>query len=96
MSKKKRQHNDQKKKGQRDKQRSTKHTHETNHSYQEWRSYLDQTPRNMAKAGFLFAGYQEYTRCFFCSAGLRNWEAGDKSVGRTRPMVSKLCFFKTE
>jgi hypothetical protein len=31
----------------------------------------------MAKAGFLFAGYQDYTRCFFCGGGLRNWEAGD-------------------
>jgi hypothetical protein len=46
-------------------------------SYQGWPSYLDQTPRDMAKAGFLYAGYQDYTRCFFCGGGLRNWEAGD-------------------
>ena len=46
-------------------------------SYQGWPTYLDQTPRAMAMAGFLFAGYQDYTRCFFCGGGLRNWEAGD-------------------
>jgi len=46
-------------------------------SFQGWPSYLDQTPRDMAKAGFLYAGYQDYTRCFFCGGGLRNWEVGD-------------------
>lgn len=46
-------------------------------SFQGWPSYLDQTPRQMATAGFLFAGYHDYTRCFFCGGGLRNWEAGD-------------------
>ncbi|XP_063408069.1 baculoviral IAP repeat-containing protein 3-like [Mytilus trossulus] len=46
-------------------------------SFQGWPSYLDQTPKQMATAGFLFAGYQDYTRCFFCGGGLRNWETGD-------------------
>ncbi|XP_076084113.1 baculoviral IAP repeat-containing protein 3-like isoform X3 [Mytilus galloprovincialis] len=46
-------------------------------SFQGWPSYLDQTPREMAIAGFLFAGYHDYTRCFFCGGGLRNWETGD-------------------
>ena len=46
-------------------------------SYQGWPSYLDQTPRAMAMAGFLFAGCQDYARCFFCGGGLRNWEPGD-------------------
>ena len=46
-------------------------------SYQGWPSYLDQTPRAMAMAGFLFAGFQDYARCFFCGGGLRNWEPGD-------------------
>lgn len=23
------------------------------------------------------SGYGDYTRCFFCGGGLRNWEAGD-------------------
>jgi len=31
----------------------------------------------MAVAGFRFAGYQDYIRCFFCGGGLRNLEAGD-------------------
>ncbi|VDI16851.1 Hypothetical predicted protein [Mytilus galloprovincialis] len=42
-----------------------------------WPGYLNQTPRAMALAGFLFAGYHDYTRCFHCGGGLRNWEAGD-------------------
>ena len=46
-------------------------------SYQGWPSYLDQTPRAMAMAGFFFAGCQDYARCFFCGGGLRNWEPGD-------------------
>ena len=58
-------------------------------SYQGWPSYLDQTPRDMAQAGFLYAGYQDYTRCFFCGGGLRNWEAGDD------PWVEHARWFKT-
>ncbi|XP_063404150.1 uncharacterized protein LOC134687634 isoform X2 [Mytilus trossulus] len=46
-------------------------------TYNGWPNYLDQTPRVMATAGFFYAGYGDYTRCFFCGGGLRNWEAGD-------------------
>lgn len=46
-------------------------------SFQGWPSYLDQTPREMAVSGFFFAGHHDYTRCFFCGGGLRNWELGD-------------------
>jgi len=46
-------------------------------SYQGRPSYLEHTPRDLAMAGFLFAGYQDYTTCFFCGGGLRNWEPGD-------------------
>lgn len=38
---------------------------------------LRQTPRDMGMAGFLYAGYNDYTRCFCCGGGLRNWEARD-------------------
>ncbi|OWF36928.1 inhibitor of apoptosis [Mizuhopecten yessoensis] len=31
----------------------------------------------MARAGFFYAGYGDYVRCFFCGGGLRNWEPGD-------------------
>ncbi|XP_063417371.1 baculoviral IAP repeat-containing protein 3-like [Mytilus trossulus] len=46
-------------------------------SFEGWPGYLNQTPREMALAGFLFAGYHNYTRCFHCGGGLRNWDAGD-------------------
>ncbi|XP_069139302.1 uncharacterized protein [Argopecten irradians] len=40
-------------------------------------NHLDQTPLVMAKAGFFYAGYGDYVRCFVCGGGLRNWEPGD-------------------
>ncbi|KAK3606641.1 hypothetical protein CHS0354_032116 [Potamilus streckersoni] len=42
-----------------------------------WPPYLDQTPQQMAEAGFFFTGSQDYTRCYQCGGGLRNWEPGD-------------------
>nr|XP_022288747.1 putative inhibitor of apoptosis isoform X2 [Crassostrea virginica]XP_022288748.1 putative inhibitor of apoptosis isoform X3 [Crassostrea virginica] len=46
-------------------------------SFSHWPSTLTQTPRALAVAGFFYAGYGDYTRCFFCGGGLRNWEPGD-------------------
>lgn len=46
-------------------------------SFDGWPSYLDQTPSEMAMGGFMYAGYSDYARCFFCGGGLRNWEPGD-------------------
>ncbi|XP_062601932.1 baculoviral IAP repeat-containing protein 3-like isoform X1 [Saccostrea cucullata] len=46
-------------------------------SFADWPSSINQTPRDLAMAGFLYAGYGDYTRCFFCGGGLRNWEPGD-------------------
>nr|XP_022287973.1 uncharacterized protein LOC111100407 isoform X2 [Crassostrea virginica] len=46
-------------------------------SFTAWPASMTQTPRDMAIAGFFFAGYGDYTRCFFCGGGLRNWEPGD-------------------
>lgn len=46
-------------------------------SFSDWPASMTQTPRDMALAGFFYAGYGDYTRCFFCGGGLRNWEAGD-------------------
>ncbi|XP_069133442.1 baculoviral IAP repeat-containing protein 2-like isoform X2 [Argopecten irradians] len=40
-------------------------------------NHLDQTPIQMAKAGFFYAGYGDYVRCFYCGGCLRNWEPGD-------------------
>ncbi|KAK3097115.1 hypothetical protein FSP39_006497 [Pinctada imbricata] len=46
-------------------------------SYQGWPSHLTQTPRQLSLAGFFYAGYGDYVRCFFCGGGLRNWESED-------------------
>lgn len=44
-------------------------------SYSGWSA--PQTPGLMADAGFVYAGYADFTRCFFCGGGLKNWEEGD-------------------
>ncbi|XP_021364627.1 uncharacterized protein LOC110457608 isoform X2 [Mizuhopecten yessoensis] len=44
-------------------------------SYSGWSG--SQTPNLMAEAGFVYAGCADYTRCFFCGGGLKNWEEGD-------------------
>ena len=58
-------------------------------SYSGWPGYLDLNPKEMAIAGFLYAGYNDYTRCFFCGGGLRNWESGDN------PYVEHARWFPT-
>ncbi|XP_071143599.1 baculoviral IAP repeat-containing protein 7-like [Mytilus edulis] len=63
-------------------------------SFEGWPSYLDQSPRQMALAGFLFAGYHDYTRCFFCGGGLRNWEAGDDPWVEHARWFQKCTFLK--
>lgn len=34
-------------------------------------------PRDLALAGFLYAGYGDCARCFFCGVGLLNWDPDD-------------------
>ncbi|XP_071143600.1 baculoviral IAP repeat-containing protein 7-like [Mytilus edulis] len=63
-------------------------------SFEGWPSYLDQSPRQMALAGFLFAGYHDYTRCFYCGGGLRNWEAGDDPWVEHARWFPKCTFLK--
>ena len=46
-------------------------------SFQGWPANMTQTPRSLGMAGFFYAGYGDYVRCFFCGGGLRNWEQGD-------------------
>ncbi|XP_033741612.1 baculoviral IAP repeat-containing protein 3-like isoform X2 [Pecten maximus] len=46
-------------------------------SYDTWPKHLSQTKEEMAEAGFVFSGHADYTRCFFCGGGLRNWMPGD-------------------
>ena len=53
-------------------------------SFTAWPASMTQTPRDMAIAGFFFAGYGDSTRCFFCGGGLRKWEPGDDSWVRER------------
>lgn len=46
-------------------------------SFHGWPSHLTQSAKEMATAGYFYAGYSDYCRCFFCGGGLRNWDAGD-------------------
>ncbi|KAK6171490.1 hypothetical protein SNE40_019668 [Patella caerulea] len=46
-------------------------------SYTTWPSGLSQTPQQLAKAGFFYAGFDDSVKCFYCDGGLRTWERGD-------------------
>nr|XP_022287932.1 uncharacterized protein LOC111100402 [Crassostrea virginica]XP_022287934.1 uncharacterized protein LOC111100402 [Crassostrea virginica]XP_022287935.1 uncharacterized protein LOC111100402 [Crassostrea virginica] len=63
-------------------------------SFTAWPASMTQTPRDMAIAGFFFAGYGDYTRCFFCGGGLRNWEPGDDSWVEHARWFPKCAFVR--
>nr|KAG5703979.1 hypothetical protein BaRGS_032068 [Batillaria attramentaria] len=46
-------------------------------SYRNWPPGKTQTPQQLAKAGFFYAGFNDSVKCFFCDGGLRNWERED-------------------
>ncbi|KAK3099468.1 hypothetical protein FSP39_004935 [Pinctada imbricata] len=46
-------------------------------SFRNWPEHLHQKPEELAKAGFLYEGTNDFTRCFFCAGGLRDWEPED-------------------
>lgn len=46
-------------------------------SFSNWPNHMTQTPHEMASAGFFYKGYGDFTQCFFCGGGLKEWEAGD-------------------
>lgn len=37
----------------------------------------EQTPKELAEAGFYYLGISDNVKCFFCDGGLRNWEPQD-------------------
>ncbi|XP_062599305.1 uncharacterized protein LOC134260773 isoform X3 [Saccostrea cucullata] len=63
-------------------------------SFADWPTAMTQTPRDMALAGFFYAGHGDYTRCFFCGGGLRNWEAGDDPWVEHARWFSKCAFVR--
>ncbi|XP_061192134.1 baculoviral IAP repeat-containing protein 3-like [Saccostrea echinata] len=63
-------------------------------SFTDWPSSITQTPRDLAIAGFLYAGYGDYTRCFFCGGGLRNWEPGDDPWTEHARWFPKCAFLR--
>ncbi|KAJ8314616.1 hypothetical protein KUTeg_006766 [Tegillarca granosa] len=46
-------------------------------TYQGWPSDRDQSPRELAAAGFYYTGEDDTVRCHYCDGGLRQWEPGD-------------------
>ncbi|XP_048765604.2 putative inhibitor of apoptosis [Ostrea edulis] len=63
-------------------------------SFTDWPNSMTQTPRDLATAGFLYAGYGDYTRCFFCGGGLRNWEPGDEPWTEHARWFPKCAFLR--
>ncbi|KAK3099619.1 hypothetical protein FSP39_007096 [Pinctada imbricata] len=46
-------------------------------SFRHWPKHKKQCPETLAKAGFVYEGTEDFTRCFFCGGGLREWEDED-------------------
>ncbi|MDP0589937.1 MAG: RING-HC finger protein [Candidatus Endonucleobacter bathymodioli] len=46
-------------------------------TYKNWPIYLNNMPDALAEAGFYSTDHEDYTRCFHCGGGLRNWEPND-------------------
>ncbi|XP_061193234.1 baculoviral IAP repeat-containing protein 2-like [Saccostrea echinata] len=63
-------------------------------SFTDWPSSITQNPRDLAIAGFLYAGYGDYTRCFFCGGGLRNWEPVDDPWTEHARWFPKCAFLR--
>ncbi|XP_061185834.1 putative inhibitor of apoptosis [Saccostrea echinata] len=63
-------------------------------SFKDWPSSIMQKPRDLAMAGFIYAGYGDYTRCFFCGGGLRNWEPQDKPWKEHARWFPKCAFLR--
>jgi hypothetical protein len=47
-------------------------------SFKDWPPNVKQNPRDLALAGFLYAGYSDHTRCFHCGIELSDWRPEDK------------------
>ncbi|KAL3881541.1 hypothetical protein ACJMK2_027973 [Sinanodonta woodiana] len=46
-------------------------------SFTNWPPHKQQTPDQLAKAGFFYAGISDHVKCFYCDGGLRNFDAKD-------------------
>lgn len=55
-----------------------KHTRKESFNQDCWvRQLKQQTPEELAEAGFFYAGFNDNVKCFYCNGGLKNWEAND-------------------
>ncbi|XP_064594561.1 baculoviral IAP repeat-containing protein 2-like isoform X2 [Liolophura sinensis] len=61
-------------------------------TFRNWPTNKHQTPLELAKAGFFYAGFSDCTRCFCCGIGLRNWLPGD-SPRNEHAHWSPMCDF---
>lgn len=43
----------------------------------DWSPQIEQTPHQLAEAGFFYTGYGDATICFYCHCGLKKWLKND-------------------
>ncbi|XP_033739845.1 uncharacterized protein LOC117327115 [Pecten maximus] len=54
------------------------HVNQRLETFNDWpNDFVVQTPRQLAIAGFYYAGMTDTVRCHYCDGGLREWEPGD-------------------
>ncbi|XP_066999485.2 death-associated inhibitor of apoptosis 2 [Anabrus simplex] len=46
-------------------------------TFKDWPCGLQQTPNQLAQAGFYYTGVHDQVRCFHCDGGLRQWDDSD-------------------
>ncbi|KAK3100519.1 hypothetical protein FSP39_021218 [Pinctada imbricata] len=46
-------------------------------SFENWPKSSTHNSEEMPRAGFIYEGTSDFTRCFFCAGGLRDWELED-------------------
>lgn len=68
-------------------------------SFTSWPTYLDQTPRQMAEAGFFYVGIKDYTQCYACNIILEKWNRGEHPLAehaRHSPRCPHVLCLTTE
>jgi hypothetical protein len=55
----------------------------------------EQTPKQMAAAGFFYTGISDCVRCFACNGGLRNWLPGDDPWCEHKRWFPRCAFILT-